>query len=95
MKRLYTLLIIIASIPACAQNDDETATEGLHYKVEMQASLSHGDHEPLWLNANKYGLSSLDKSNGYLRASLERPLSNDLDKKWGWGAGLDCASGLC
>lgn len=91
MKRLYTLLIIIASIPACAQNDDETATEGLHYKVEMQASLSHGDHEPLWLNANKYGLSSLDKSNGYLRASLERPLSNDLDKKWGWGAGLDVA----
>ena len=91
MKRLYTLLIIIASIPACAQNDDETATEGLHYKVEMQASLSHGDHEPLWLNANKYGLSSFDKSNGYLRASLERPLSNDLDKKWGWGAGLDVA----
>lgn len=90
MKRLYTLLIIAASIPACAQSDDEEkATEGLAYKVEMQASLSRGDHEPLWLQANKYGLSSLDKSNGYLRAAIERPLTNDVGRKWGWGAGLD------
>ena len=72
MKRLYTLLIIGASLSAFAQNEDEEPVEGLHYKVEMQASLSRGDHEPLWLNANKYGLSSLDKSNGYLRASIER-----------------------
>ena len=92
MKRLYTLLIIAASIPACAQSDDEEkATEGLAYKVEMQASLSRGDHEPLWLQANKYGLSSLDKSNGYLRAAIERPLTNDVGRKWGWGAGLDVA----
>ena len=89
MKRLYTLLIIGACLPAFAQNEDEEPVEGLHYKVEMQASLSRGDHEPLWLNANKYGLSSLDKSNGYLRASIERPLSNDQGRKWGWGAGLD------
>ena len=89
MKRLYTLLIIGACLPAFAQNEDDEPVEGLHYKVEMQASLSRGDHEPLWLNANKYGLSSLDKSNGYLRASIERPLSNDQGRKWGWGAGLD------
>lgn len=83
-------LLGLLPLQVCAQYDEEDdKTEGLHYKVEMQASLSHGDHEPLWLNANKYGLSSLDKSNGYLRASLERPLTNDLGKKWGWGAGLD------
>ena len=80
-----------ACLPAFAQNDAEEPTEGLRYKVEMQASLSHGDHEPLWLNANKYGLSSLDKSNGYLRASIERPLTNDNGKKFGFGAGLDLA----
>lgn len=89
---LFFCFFILLFFPVAAQEvDDETITEGLHYKVEMQASLSHGDHEPLWLNANKYGLSSLDKSNGYLRASLERPLTNDNEKKWGWGAGIDLA----
>ena len=37
-------------------------TKGLGYKVEMQASVSKGQ-TPLWLNANKHGLSSLDKTN--------------------------------
>ena len=96
MRYFYTLflLLILGLIwptGAFSQDfaDDETATEGMKYRVEMQASLSDGDHEPLWLNANKYGLSSLDKSNGYLRASLERPLTNDNGRKWGFGAGLD------
>ena len=40
--------------------------KGLEYKVEMQGSFSKG-HTPLWLNANKYGLSSLGATNGYLR----------------------------
>ena len=99
MNRLYTLLFLsLAALTTSAQtlgdqdgDDEQAASEGLHYRVEMQASLSTGDHEPLWLNANKYGLSSLDKSNGYLRASLQRPLQNDEGRKWGWGAGLDAA----
>jgi len=54
-------------------------------------SVSSGDHTPLWLNANKYGLSSLEKSNGYLRASLERPQTVDSARKWGISYGLDMA----
>ena len=90
---LFFYFFIFLFFPVAAQqdDDDEEPTEGLQYKVEMQASLSRGDHEPLWLNANKYGLSSLEKSNGYLRASLERPLTNDMGKKFGWGAGIDVA----
>ena len=38
----------------------------IHYNVEMQGSFSKGK-TPLWLNANKHGLSSLEKNNGYLR----------------------------
>lgn len=64
--------------------------KGLEYKVEAQGSFSSGK-TPLWLNANKYGLSSLDKVNGYLRASVIRPLQKDSDRKWGIGYGLDLA----
>jgi len=71
--------------------DDHNLLEGIMYKGEMQSSTSFGDNTPLWLNANKYGLSSLDKSNGYLRASLSRPEMIDQDRKWGISYGLDMA----
>ena len=57
----------------------------------MQATGSNGDHTPLWLHANKYGLSSLKTANGYLRGSLNRPLATDDGRKWGLGFGADVA----
>lgn len=63
---------------------------GLTYKVEAQGSFSKGN-TPLWLNANKYGLSSLDQTNGYLRGQVLRPLGNDSARRWGVGYGLDVA----
>lgn len=69
----------------------QTLTDGLEYKAEMQATLSSGDHTPLWLNANKYGLSSLKTANGYFRGAIERPLATDSARKWAVGYGLDAA----
>ena len=63
----------------------------IHYNVEAQASFSN-DKTPLWLNANKYGLSSLEKKNGYVRASVIRPLQTDSARRWGIGYGLDVAA---
>ena len=60
---------------------------------EMQVSGSDGS-TPLWLNANKYGLSSLNSFNGYVRGSLERPMKMDEDKKWWIGYGLDLVAPL-
>lgn len=65
--------------------------KGIHYKAETQGSFSK-DKTPLWLNANKYGLSSLDETNGYLRASAIRPLQNDSARRWGVGYGIDMAA---
>ena len=48
----------------------------------------------MWLNANKYGLSSLRKNNGYLRGSICRPLSKDSDRHWGIGYGIDLVAPL-
>ncbi len=61
--------------------------------VETQATVSSGDHTPFWLQANKYGLSSLEKTNGYLRAHLYHPVSNDStrDFEFGWGADVAVA----
>ena len=60
------------------------------YKVEMQSSFSK-DKTPLWLNANKHGLSSLDEFNGYVRGAVMRPLSTDSARRWAIGYGVDVA----
>jgi hypothetical protein len=65
--------------------------QGIEYKAEAQASVSDGT-TPLWLNANKYGLSSLEKTNGYLRGAVIRPLEVDSARKWGVGYGVDVAA---
>ena len=84
-KVLLTFLMLCGfTTVACGQS----LTDSLTYKVEMQSSFSN-DNTPLWLNANKYGLSSLDKSNGYLRTSAIRNLSHVKNTKFDFGYGLD------
>ena len=60
-------------------------------RTEAQLTTSSGEHAPLWLNANKYGLSSLDKTNGYLRAGLFHPVVSDSLRQWAVGYGADVA----
>ena len=64
--------------------------KGINYNLEVQSSYSN-HQTPLWLNANKYGLSSLEKTNGYVRAAFVRPLHNDMARHWGIGYGVDVA----
>lgn len=66
-------------------------TDGLEYRVEAQTTVSTGDHTPLWLNANRYGLSSLSKSNGYLRAGVLRPFADDSTRTLDFCYGVDMA----
>lgn len=80
------------SITVTAQDEPKPSlTDGMVYTMEMQSSTAFGSNTPLWLNANKYGLSSLEKSNGYLRAAAERPLAADEEYRWGIGYGIDMA----
>jgi hypothetical protein len=98
MKGLYAAcLLLAASMAVRAQAWEEAGdagklspARGLRYGVEMQGSFSKG-RTPLWLNANKYGLSSLDKYNGYVRAMVARDLSVDSTRRWGIGYGADVA----
>ena len=65
----------------------------VEYNVEMQASMAN-NKTPLWLNANKYGLSSLEKNNGYMRAAVIRPLQADSVRRWAIGYCLDMAAAM-
>ena len=62
--------------------------EGIEQTYEVQYSLSDGS-TPLWLNANRYGLSSLASQNGYVRAVVERPLAVDSLRTVDIGFGAD------
>lgn len=90
-KHLERLCALAAALVAAVGAAAQDKTDSIQYNVEMQGSLSDG-RTPLWLNANRHGLSSLDGSNGYLRASLQRPLGVDEDRRWGLSYGLDVAA---
>ena len=86
---IITLLTIVSGQSLYAQqNKWLKPLEGLNYQIEMQGTVS-ADRTPLWQNANKHGLSSLEKTNGYLRGSLSRSIEEDADRKWGLGYAID------
>ena len=95
-KYLSVLLFLVVGGTAFSQEfDDEVKgaiplAKGIGYEVELQSTFSDG-RTPLWLNANRYGLGSLDEANGYVRAALIRPLRVDSARRWGMGYGVDVA----
>lgn len=92
MRHLLSLFMLGMTVAAYAQYEGPLQPlQGIEYKAEAQASVSDGT-TPLWLNANKYGLSSLEKTNGYLRGAVIRPLEVDSARKWGMGYGVDVAA---
>ena len=96
-NNLTIALLLTATLTAVAQGNHAShpspLTSHLDYRVETQATVASGDHNPLWLNANKYGLSSLETSNGYMRAAVGRSLEQDSLRHWGFGAKADVAVG--
>lgn len=91
------MLLLVAPKVGAQEEEDTDAGRGLgrllhgvRYDAELQASLSKGN-TPLWLNANKHGLSSLDAQNGYARVAVRRALARDTMRRWGVGYGLDVA----
>lgn len=91
---MMALVVVPASAQYAWQDGEEagaiTLGRDIEYGVEAQASFSKGK-TPLWLNANKHGLSSLERNNGYLRTDIMRPLAADSAHRWGVGYGLDVA----
>lgn len=88
-RKLLFLLGCLASVsPLVHAEEGHSYATGLEVSTEMQASASDG-LTPLWLQANRYGLSSLDGRNGYLRLAVERDIRHDSGRHWGLGYGAD------
>lgn len=83
----YFILIIMLLLASSGLRAQGKFSD-MEYRLELQASVADG-RTPLWLNANKHGLSSLDAQNGYARAALMRPLGADSARRWGVGYGVD------
>ena len=68
------------------------STAQIQLHTETQLTTSSGEFTPLWLQANRYGLSSLEKTNGYLRAALSRHVEADSLRQWRYGFCADLAA---
>lgn len=80
IKKQILGLLLLAPIAVQAQ-----LTKDATYKVESAVSITDGETTPLWLNANRQGLSSLEKNNGYLRTALFRPLEKGDNFTYAYG----------
>lgn len=66
------------------------ASRNITIGAEAGVAASSGNDTPLWLTANRYGLSGMKGDYGYLRASAFHSTAADSARKWriGWGADL-------
>jgi len=90
LKKISIIIILFCLLPFSLAGQNIDITDGITLSTELQASASSGK-TPLWLNANKYGLSSLEEYNGYLRGAAIRPIEQDSNHIWGIGYGVDLA----
>lgn len=65
-------------------------TDSIRYRGELKLNLAAGEHTPFWLANNQYGLSSVEKNNGYARIGLFHDM--DTTRRFTWGAGVDVAA---
>lgn len=93
MNRLHLAAFIYCLISMqsiCAQNALTRSAHGMQYHVGTQVNFSNGSN-PLWLTANRYGLSSVDQNNGMLRVGISRDANNDSTYRWRIGYVADIA----
>ena len=87
---LYSL-IATTIVPMHTQNLWHRASNHIEYGVEATAQLS-SDVTPFWLTANRYGLSGISDSWGYLEAGIRRQTESDSAYNWKIGYGLSLAA---
>ena len=87
--QLFLLQFLLISITQHTNAQLPVKTE---YTVEMGGTSGKGTYAPMWLTANRQGLSSANTENGYLRAGIAHTMP--LNQHFGFSAGLDLATAL-
>ena len=95
IRTIHTLLFLLAVSMLQAQKPSDTTgwrmVKGVEYAVEASGTVGSGDHAPLWLHSNRYGLPSAETNSGYLRGGLFRSTAIDSLRQWQMGYGVDLA----
>ena len=81
--QLFLLLFLLISITQHINAQFPVKTE---YTVEMGGTSGKGTYAPMWLTANRQGLSSVNTENGYLRAGIAHtmPLNQHFGSVQDW-----------
>lgn len=90
MKFFYLLALLLlgfSSLASVSAKADDLSGDSIIWKAEVGTSLGGGEHNPLWLSANKFGFSSTRRNNVWLRLSAKKEV--DKDARFSWGAGMD------
>ena len=87
VKKAGTLVIALLSVVLLKAQDTL-----LHYRVETGITAGTGDYVPLWLTANRNGLSGVESPNAYLRAGAD--YRKTFRRGWHVAAGLDLAGAV-
>ena len=75
--RLVTLLTAAFCVAAAALPTARAHAEwndSIRWHAEVGTTLSAGEHTPLWLNANRFGFSSIERNNFWLRLGAFKEL---------------------
>ena len=88
MHKLFPLLALaaVSLFPSVAKAE---WNDSIRYHGEIGINIAGGEHTPFWLMNNKYGLSSVERNNGYLRLGAFHDM--DTTRRLTWGAGVDLA----
>lgn len=85
--RIITLCGLSATLTAQAQTP--RIFQDVEYRVEGNVVGATCENAPLWLSANRHGLSSIENTSGYLRGTIERDIESDTLRNWRFGYGAD------
>ncbi|MDE7411802.1 MAG: hypothetical protein K2M94_07165, partial [Paramuribaculum sp.] len=95
MKSIFRLsaicVLLLAVTSVHAEKFLSLPDSTYHYSAEVIASFSSGKNTPFWLVNNRFGLSSLKKNSGYLRAALFKDMKYDRRFSWDFGGELAVA----
>ena len=86
---IQLFLLLFLSIPI-TQHINAQFPAKTEYAVETGMTSGKGSYAPMWLTANRQGLSSTHTENGYLRAGIAHTMP--LGSHFGFSAELDLAT---
>lgn len=88
---LCSFCSLVFNVTSSAQTAWSRAANNI--EIEAEAGISFSDKgTPLWLSSNRYGLTGISDSWGYLKAGLERKEETDSAYRWRFGYGISLAA---